>query len=114
MECVRIDVKIDRRTIKRQRRALPRYRVEPMLRLEEISVDPHRYLLASSDVEPARFRASVERAINDGYPLEKWLQWEGHPQVSLAIPLSADAREGRYYAFLPMRIAVRVYPLAAL
>jgi hypothetical protein len=70
--------------------------------LEEVTVDKRRFLLGSMPVDEARFRASVELAVKRRHPVEKWLEWAGAPVVSVALPLSADARAGSFYAFLPM------------
>ncbi len=70
--------------------------------LEEVTVDRRRFLLASMFVDEAAFRASVEEAVEQRYPVEKWLEWAGAPVVSVALPLSADAKAGSFYAFLPM------------
>ncbi|MGR9161916.1 ATP-binding protein [Rhizobium leguminosarum] len=83
----------------RNRRTLPRGRG---LILEDVVVDRRRYLFASMPVDDAAFRASVDEAVAARHPVEKWRDWEGAPAVSVAIPLTADARKGTYYAFLPM------------
>ncbi len=86
----------------RNRRALPRGRG---LTLEEVTVDRRRFFLASMSVDEAAFRASVERAVKQRHPVEKWREWVGAPLVSAALPLSADAKAGSFYAFLPMDTA---------
>jgi hypothetical protein len=83
----------------RNRRTLPRGRG---LVLEDVVVDRRRYLFASMPVDDATFRASVDEAVAARHPVEKWRDWEGAPTVSVAIPLTADAKKGTYYAFLPM------------
>ncbi len=72
------------------------------LSLQTVSVDRRRYLMASMPVDDEAFRASVARAVTQRHPVEKWLEWKGVPSVSIAIPLSADAKAGNYFAFLPM------------
>jgi len=72
------------------------------LTLEEVTVDKRRFLLASTRVDEAAFRASVDRAVEQRHPVEKWRDWVGAPLVSIALPLSSDAKPGAFYAFLPM------------
>lgn len=70
--------------------------------VEEVSVDRHRYLTGRMKVDDAGFRASIEDAVESGYRVERWRDWTGTPTVSIALPLSQDARTGTFYAFLPM------------
>lgn len=72
------------------------------LMLEEISVDRQRFLVGRMEVDDAAFRASVEKAVERGHRVERWRDWKGAPTVSIALPLSQDARSGSFYAFLPM------------
>lgn len=72
------------------------------LMLEEISVDRHRYLVGRMEVDDAAFRKSVDRAVTENHPVDRWKDWVGVPSVSVALPLSPDARAGNFYAFLPM------------
>jgi hypothetical protein len=72
------------------------------LTLEEVTVDRRRFLVASMPVDDAGFRASVDRAVTQRQPVEKWREWEGAPVVSVALPLAGDAKPGSFYAFLPM------------
>lgn len=73
--------------------------------LEEVVVDSHRFLVGRMDVDNATFRESVARSVQQRHPVDRWLEWKGVPQVSVALPLSNDARSGNYYAFLPMERA---------
>ncbi|MET2830887.1 ATP-binding protein [Mesorhizobium shangrilense] len=72
------------------------------LTMQTVSVDRRRYLMASMPVDDDAFRESVAKAVAQRHPVEKWLEWKGAPAVSIAIPLSADAKAGNYFAFLPM------------
>jgi hypothetical protein len=72
------------------------------LRLEEVSVEKHRYLVGRMDVDDEAFRASIEKAVARQYHVERWREWKGAPTVSVALALSADAQAGSIYAFLPM------------
>lgn len=70
--------------------------------VEEITVDKRRYLLARMDADEKAFNASVQAAVDRSHPVEKWLEWKGAPTVSIAVPLSQDAKAGFFFAFLPM------------
>lgn len=83
----------------RNHRSIPRGRG---LTTQTVSVDRRRYLMASMPVEDDAFRASVAKAVSQRHNVEKWLEWKGAPSVSIAVPLSSDARAGNYFAFLPM------------
>ena len=72
------------------------------LTMEEVTVDRRRFLIASRPVDEAAFRASVDRAVEQRHPVEKWREWSGAPIASIALPMSADAKAGSFYAFLPM------------
>lgn len=72
------------------------------LTIEEVAVDRHRYLVGRMAVDEAGFRASVEEAVAANHPVERWREWQGAPSVSVALPLSQEARVGTFYAFLPM------------
>ncbi|CAN7678793.1 ATP-binding protein [Pseudomonas sp. LjRoot263] len=72
------------------------------LAIEEVTVDRRRFLVTSMSVDEARFRDSIEQAVEQRQPVEKWLEWVGAPVVSAAFPISADAKTGTFYAFLPM------------
>lgn len=72
------------------------------LMTEEVTVDRHRYLVGRMTVDDTGFRASVDRAVAANHPVERWREWQGAPTVSVALPLSQEARAGTFYAFLPM------------
>ncbi|RVA44273.1 ATP-binding protein, partial [Mesorhizobium sp. M7A.F.Ca.US.001.01.1.1] len=72
------------------------------LTIEQVTIDRRRFLVGSMPVDEPGFRASIERSVEQRHPVEKWREWVGTPSVSAAFPLSADARRGSYYAFLPM------------
>ena len=101
LECIHADGKVERRYLKRQRKPVLAYPSQPSLSIEEVAVDRHRYLLVRSDVDRDRFLAAVERSLDDRSQLKKWKEWEGQPEVRIAMPITAEAREGKYYAFLP-------------
>jgi len=69
--------------------------------LTEVLVDRRRYLHAQMSVPPDRFFRAIEEAIAKRHPVEKWREWKGPAVVSVALPLTGDARPGVYYAFLP-------------
>ena len=73
------------------------------LSVDVVTTDSRRFLVARRQVERERFMEAVEEAIRAKFPVEKWLEWEGAPTVSIAFGLDADAQPGTYYAFLPMR-----------
>jgi hypothetical protein len=100
LECIQADGMVERRAMTRQHKRVAGYAQSPLL-LEQVVVDRHRYLLARAEVDKTRFLAAVERAIEDGYPLKKWREWEGQPEVRFAIPFSTEPRQGKYYTFLP-------------
>jgi hypothetical protein len=72
------------------------------LEIDVVTTEGRRYLVARREVERDRFLQAVRAAINEQFPVEKWLEWEGAPLVSVAFGLDADAPGGLYYAFLPM------------
>jgi hypothetical protein len=72
------------------------------LALEEVSVDRKRFLIGRMEVDDAAFRESVEAAIQQRHPVDRWKEWQGTPTISIALALSSDARPGTFYAFLPM------------
>lgn len=69
--------------------------------LTEVHIDRRRYLHAQMTAPPARFFKAIEEAIAKRHPVEKWREWKGAAIVSIALPLTSDARPGVYYAFLP-------------
>jgi hypothetical protein len=75
------------------------------LTIEEVTVDRYRYLVGRMEVDDPAFRDSVDRAVAENFPVERWRHWKGAPIVSVALPLSQDARAGNFYAFLPMDTA---------
>jgi hypothetical protein len=95
-------VGVERRSLERRRRPARRLPNGRGLELSEIEVDGRAYLVVTRPVERLRFQAAVERAIAAQHRVEKWRDWQGEALVSLAIPLSGDVGEGRFYAFLPM------------
>ena len=70
--------------------------------IEEVTAERHRFLVARMLVDDAGFRASVAEAVALRYPVARWGEWKGTPEVSMALPLASDARPGVFYAFLPM------------
>lgn len=69
--------------------------------LSEVYIDRRRYLHAQVVAPPDRFFASIEEAISAHHPVEKWRDWTGPAHVSVALPLTGDAKPGVFYAFLP-------------
>ena len=90
------------RALSRKAKPLPTSSKGRNLRLEEITVDKKRFLFGQMDVDDALFRESVDASVRARQPVERWRDWSGTPRVSVALPLSADARPGNFYAFLPM------------
>lgn len=70
--------------------------------VEEVTAEGRRYLIARMPVDDPAFRASVADAVSQRYKVEQWAEWEGTPEVSIALRLTGDANEGVVYAFLPM------------
>lgn len=102
LETVSLDGKSDRKELRRAGKGTQKSTFGRSLTIEEISVDRHRFLVGRMEVDDAEFRDSVSRAVVENYPVERWKDWAGTPTVSVALPLSPDARAGNYYAFLPM------------
>ena len=93
---------IEVRSLNRRAKKLPTSTQDRRLVLEEVSVDRKRFLIGRMEVDDAAFRESVEAAIQQQHPVDRWREWQGTPTVSIALPLSSDARPGTFYAFLPM------------
>ncbi len=91
----------ERRTISRSRRPHAELDGRRGLAVEVVTTDGRRYLVARRPVARDRFLAAVRRAIDAQFPVEKWLDWEGTPLVSVAFALDPDPPAGLYYAFLP-------------
>lgn len=104
IECVRADGTLESRTISRKRRSYPGVDTVELLKLDEVETDGHRYLVARRSIPKPRFEDAVRRAVEAQYRVERWLDWEGEPEVSVAFPLGTEM-EGRYCAFLPMEMA---------
>jgi hypothetical protein len=94
--------RLTQRVLERRPRAARRFPALPGLTLEEVESEGRTFLVASRAVEKDRFLGAVRRAIAQRHKVEKWLDWEGDPVVSVALPLGGDSQEGRFYAFLPM------------
>lgn len=91
-----------RRVLERRARPAARFAAVDGLLVEEVETDGRAYLVASCAMDRDRFLLAVRRAIAQRHKVEKWLEWEGDPTVSVALPLGPDSQSGRYYAFLPM------------
>lgn len=91
-----------RRTISRTRRPHAELDGKSDLAVDVVTTEGRRYLLARRPVDRDRFVSAVQKAIEAQFPVEKWLEWEGVPTVSVAFALDRDAPPGLYYAFLPM------------
>ncbi|RWP51051.1 ATP-binding protein [Mesorhizobium sp.] len=91
-----------RRVFERRPKAAKNIPPIPGLVLEEVESDGRAFLVASRAMERDRFLAAVRRAIAQRHKVEKWLDWQGDPTISVALPLSSESQEGRYYAFLPL------------
>ncbi|KAE8760822.1 hypothetical protein FSO04_06240 [Paraburkholderia madseniana] len=102
IEKVDRDGQVTRRELVRRQRGMRGLPEIANLSLEEVEADGRIFLFASRIVRRQRFLDAVERAIEQRHKVEKWRDWVGDPTVSIAIPLNADGKEGRYYAFLPM------------
>ena len=74
----------------------------PGVVVEEVETDGRTYLIVSQAMEKERFLGAVRRAVAQRHKVEKWLDWQGDPTVSIALPLTPDSQHGRFYAFLPM------------
>ena len=102
LETVQADGRSERKELRRSGNGSLKSTFGRSLTLEEISVDRRRYLVGRMEVDDAAFRDSVGRAVTENYPVDRWKDWVGVPSVSVALPLSQDARAGNFYAFLPM------------
>ena len=80
---------------------------------EVVSVGHGRqYLVAHKPVNRDRLDEAIEASIDKEPQLVRWREWQGDPQVSVAIPLAAaDSERGRVYNFLPMAVEM-ASPLA--
>ena len=74
----------------------------PGLMVEEVESDGRVFLIASRAMNKDRFLGAVRRAVAQRHKVDKWLDWQGDPTISVALPLCPDSQPGRYYAFLPM------------
>lgn len=74
---------------------------EGAITLTEVLIDRRRYLHAQMVAPPDRFFKAIDEAIARRHPVERWREWKGDAKVSVALPLTGDARPGVYYAFLP-------------
>jgi hypothetical protein len=101
---VKIDAegKVTQRVLERRPKPAKNLPAIAGLTLEEVESDGREFLVASRTIDKTRFLDAVRRAIAQRHKVEKWLEWEGDPIVSIAIPLGGEGQEGRYYAFLPM------------
>ena len=90
------------RVLERRPRTAKNFPAISGLMVEEVESDGRAYLVASRAMNKDRFLAAVQRAIAQRHKVEKWLDWQGDPTVSIALPLSPDSQAGRFYAFLPM------------
>lgn len=90
-----------RRVLERRPKTARRFPAIPGVTIEEVETDGRVYLVASRMMDKERFLGAVRRAITQRHKVEKWLEWEGEPMVSVALPLGADSQQGLFYAFLP-------------
>jgi hypothetical protein len=102
IEKIDAEGKVSRRVLERRPKPAKNLPTIAGLTLAEVESDGRDFLVASRAVDKARFFNAVRRAMAQRYKVEKWLEWEGDPAVSIAIPLGGEGQEGRYYAFLPM------------
>ena len=70
----------------------------------EVNVgESRRFLVVSREVDKDRVRAAVDDSIPFVPQLKRWLNWNGQPELSVAVGLSTTAiSNGRLYNFLPM------------
>jgi hypothetical protein len=102
IEKVERDGQRTHRVLERRPRAARRFPAPPGMNVEEIDCEGRAYLVVSRPMDKERFLGAARRAIVQRHKVEKWLDWEGEPTVSVALPLSPDSQQGRFYAFLPM------------
>jgi hypothetical protein len=105
LERVAADHILERRVMTRRERSVRDLQSAHGLSIREVEVDSRRYLTATTAVDRERFMTAVRDAIKQQHRVEKWLEWEGDPLVSIALPLAGEAQDGCYYAFLPMKTA---------
>lgn len=72
--------------------------------LQEVRVGKdRRFLVVQRRVEKERVVEAVKRSIPKAQQIERWLEWKGHPTISIAVGLSPHAlTNGRMYNFIPM------------
>lgn len=102
LETVQADGKRDGKELRRTGGGPEKSSFGRSLTIEEVALDRRRYLVGRMEVDNEAFRSSVQSGIDQTYPVDRWKDWKGVPHVSVALPLSHDAREGNFYAFLPM------------
>ncbi|MEE7450194.1 hypothetical protein MRF4_21620 [Methylobacterium radiotolerans] len=102
IEKIGADGRRTRRVLERRSRSARRIPAIPGMTVEEVESDGRDYLIASRAMDRERFLGAVRRALAQRHKVEKWLSWSGDPTVSVALPLSHDSQQGRFYAFLPM------------
>ena len=102
LETVYADGKDEPQELRRSGKGLEKSDFGRNLTLEEVTVDRYRYLVGRMEVDDAAFRRSVDKAVAENHPVERWRDWKGTPSVSIALPLSQDAKPGNFFAFLPM------------
>ena len=78
-------------------------------KLYEVNVGSgQRFLLARGYLDKDQVLKAVKKSIQQAPQLKRWLDWEGEPQVSVAVGLSSSAvTDGRLYNFLPMGEAAK-------
>lgn len=73
--------------------------------LQVVTLGPERtrWVMARRTLAIASVVDAVRRSISLDSSLERWLDWQGEPTVSCALPLDGDGLEkGRLFNFLPM------------
>ena len=72
--------------------------------LHEVTVGRnHRYLVVKRQIEKQRVLSAVRSSLASAPQLNRWLNWKGTPELSVAVSLVRDKLPiGRLYNFLPM------------
>jgi hypothetical protein len=68
------------------------------------------FLVATGEADEATFRNAITEDVEARRASERWLDWQGAPEVAVAVPLDPGA-DDRLYCYLPMDASARS-PLA--
>jgi hypothetical protein len=75
--------------------------------LQSVTLGPdrNRWLVARRNLDLSKVLDAVQRSIPTDSHIKTWLNWQGEPVVSCAVPMDGDGlNQGRLYNFLPMSV----------